>query len=204
MAGGCGFAVSKPLPPRYIWIDTGALNGQLVADLPKGEGAFPVLALRENARERTWIIIATPRGAVENLAALGGTAAPAFDTDLSQEAALRATTPLLDRPADTSAMLMLGGSMQPYLWMINEQTWGNHTPITAKSGQRVKLIFHNMSMIAHPRHLHGHSFQVVAINLCWGDARHSAGAADGDGHGGGRCRRAGCCTATTCTMFRRV
>ena len=173
-----------------FWIDTGALDGRLVAvdghavqpspgrrfglamgqrldielDLPNGEGAFPVLALREGAVERTGIILATAGGAVEKLAGMGEIAAAAFDTDLAQEAALRATTPLSDRPADTSATLMLGGSMQPYLWTINGQTWGNHTPVAVKSGQRVELTFHNMSMMAHPMHLHGHTFQVVAIN----------------------------------------
>ena len=172
-----------------FWIDTGAVDGRLVAvdghevqplpgrrfglamgqrldielDLPGGEGAFPVLALREGAVERTGIILATAGATIEKLAGTGETAA-AFDTDLSQEAALRAMSPLSDRPVDTAAMLMLGGSMQPYLWTINGQTWGNHTPITAKSGQRVELTFHNMSMMAHPMHLHGHTFQVVALN----------------------------------------
>ena len=173
-----------------FWIETGAIAGRLVAvdghqvqplsgrrfglamgqrldielDLPNGEGAFPVLALREGAAERTGIILATPGGAVEKLASLGETAAAAFDSDLSQEAALRAMTPLSERPADISEILKLGGSMQPYLWTINGQTFGNHTPIAARSGQRVELTFHNMSMMAHPMHLHGHTFQVVAIN----------------------------------------
>ena len=173
-----------------FWIDTGAINGRLVAvdghevqplpgrrfglamgqrldielDLPQGEAAFPVLALREGAVERTGIILATAGATIEKLAGMGEVAAAAFDTDLSQEAALRAMTPLADRPADISEMLMLGGSMQPYIWTINGQTWGNHTPIIARTGQRVELTFHNMSMMAHPMHLHGHTFQVVAIN----------------------------------------
>ena len=54
--------------------------------------------------------------------------------------------------------------MQPYLWTINGQTWGNHTPLAAKTGERVHLSFHNMSMMGHPMHLHGHVFQVVNIN----------------------------------------
>ena len=173
-----------------FWIDTGAISGRLVAvdghevqplqgrrfglamgqrldielDLPQGEAAFPVLALREGAVERTGIILATAGATIEKLAGMGEVAAAAFDTDLSQEGALRAMTPLADRPADTTAMLMLGGSMQPYIWTINGQTWGNHTPIIARTGQRVELTFHNMSMMAHPMHLHGHVFQVVAIN----------------------------------------
>jgi FtsP/CotA-like multicopper oxidase with cupredoxin domain len=54
--------------------------------------------------------------------------------------------------------------MMPYLWTIDRQTWGKHRPILAKTGERVVLTFHNMSMMAHPMHLHGHVFQVVALN----------------------------------------
>ena len=173
-----------------FWIDTGALDGRLVAvdghavqplpgrrfglamgqrldielDLPNGEGAFPVLALREGAVERTGIILATAGATIERLAGIGQTAAAAFDTDLSQESALRAMAPLSDRPVDTQATLVLGGAMQPYVWTINGQTWGNHVPVTAISGQRVEVTFQNTSMMGHPMHLHGHVFQVVAIN----------------------------------------
>ena len=61
-------------------------------------------------------------------------------------------------------MIMLGGAMSPYSWTINGQVWGNHTPIAVLQGERVEMIFHNMSMMAHPMHLHGHVFQVVEIN----------------------------------------
>lgn len=168
------------------WIDTGEISARLIAvdghdiqplsgrrfglamgqrldievDLT-GAGAFPILALREGARERTGLILATPGASVPHIAALADEAAPAFDIDLSQESSLRAMTPLTERPATSAQMLMLGGSMQPYVWTINGQSWATHQPLTAKSGERVEIIFHNMSMMGHPMHLHGHSFQVV-------------------------------------------
>lgn len=61
-------------------------------------------------------------------------------------------------------MAMLGGGMQPYVWTINGRTWGEHVPLNARSGERVEIMFHNMSMMGHPMHLHGHHFQVVGIN----------------------------------------
>ncbi len=61
-------------------------------------------------------------------------------------------------------MVMLGGSMQPYVWTINGAVWGQHRPVTAQSGERIVLSFHNMSMMGHPMHLHGHVFQVVGLN----------------------------------------
>ena len=88
---------------------------------------------------------------------------PAFSSDLTQEAALRAFTPLPERAASSQPMLMLGGSMMPYVWTINGQTWGKHSPVSAKTGERVEIMFHNMSMMAHPMHLHGHAFQVVGV-----------------------------------------
>lgn len=177
-----------------FWIDTGGIAARLVAvdghpvqpvpgtrfglamgqrldleiDIPEA-GAFPILALREGARERTGIVLATPGASVPRFEALSDSAGGAFDIDLAQERLLRATladadTSLAARPADRSHMIMLGGSMQPYLWTIDGRTWGNHKPITAQTGERVHLTFHNMSMMGHPMHLHGHVFQVVNVN----------------------------------------
>ena len=177
-----------------FWIDTGGVPARLVAvdghaiepmagtrfglamaqrldleiDLPES-GAFPILALREGARERTGLILATTGAEVRRIDDLGDVESGPFDIDLAQESALRAARTdgapgLAPRPVDRSHMIMLGGAMQPYLWTINGQTWGDHTPITAKTGERVHLSFHNMSMMGHPMHLHGHVFQVVNIN----------------------------------------
>lgn len=173
-----------------FWIETGALRGRAVAtdgnpiqpvagnrfglamgqrldielDLPAAGGAFPVLALREGAVERTGIILASEGAAVGRLASASEAAHPAFSGDLAQEAQFTALTPLADRPVDRSDTLMLGGSMMPYLWTIDGQSWGTHRPVEARSGERMTLTFHNMSMMAHPMHLHGHHFQVVALN----------------------------------------
>ena len=172
------------------WIDTGGVEAALVAvdghdvvpikgrrfgiamaqrldivlDLPAGQGAFPILALREGAREQTGLILATAGATVLRLDDLAAVASPAFDLDLAQESQLRALVPLPDRAAAKAEMVMLAGSMAPYVWTINGQTWGSHQPITAKTGDRVELMFHNMSMMGHPMHLHGHAFQVVQIN----------------------------------------
>jgi len=171
-----------------FWIDTGSLPGQLVAvdgepvqplpgrrfglamgqrldielDMPAEGGAFPILALREGAKERTGIILVTPGATVTKVVGQSDAEHPAFSADLSQEAALRAVMSLPERAPASQPMLMLGGSMMPYVWTINGQTWGKHVPVTAKSGDRVEITFHNMSMMAHPMHLHGHAFQVVS------------------------------------------
>lgn len=173
-----------------FWIDTGALQGRAVAtdgnpiqpvagnrfglamgqrldielDLPAEGGAFPILALREGAVERTGIILASKGAAVDRLSTASDATHPAFSADLLQEAQFSALTPLAARPVDRSDNLMLGGSMMPYLWTIDGQSWATHRPVGARSGERVRLTFQNMSMMAHPMHLHGHHFQVVDLN----------------------------------------
>lgn len=171
-----------------FWIDSGDLPGRLVAvdgqpvepvpgtrfglsmgqrlDIElelRGSGAWPVLALREGARERTGLILATPGAQVRRIDPLGEADAPAFDIGMEQEARLRAVSGLADRGTVPPIDVMLGGQMQPYVWTIDGKTWGEHLPISVRSGDRIELRFHNMSMMGHPMHLHGHHFQVVEI-----------------------------------------
>ncbi len=171
------------------WIDTGELRGRLRAvdgdrvepffdtrfpiasgqrleielDLPGDGLARPVLALREGAQEQTGLVLA-PRGAsVPRLPTRAATETPPVAGDMRQELALRAVSPLAARTPDAWQMVMLGGAMTPYVWTINGAVWEDHSPITVPQGARVEMTFHNMSMMAHPMHLHGHVFQVVAV-----------------------------------------
>lgn len=135
--------------------------------------------------------------------------APAFDTDMAQEMLLQAANPLAARKADRAQMIMLAGAMQPYVWAIDGQTWDTHIPITAVSGERAELMFHNMSMMGHMMHLHGHVFLVVNIQRSYGQrgaARHHIRAANGDGDSGAGCRRGGALDAALpphAASFRR-
>jgi FtsP/CotA-like multicopper oxidase with cupredoxin domain len=173
-----------------FWIDTGGIAGRAVAtdgnpvqpvpgvrfglamgqrldielELPAEGGAFPILALREGAAERTGVILATSRAAVEKISGASNEAHPAFSADLFQEAGFQAMSPLADRPFDRTDTLILNGSMMPYVWTMDGESWGTHRVVEARSGERVALTFRNMSMMAHPMHLHGHHFQVVALN----------------------------------------
>lgn len=153
----------QPVPGQRFGIAMGQRLDLELALPPEG-GAFPILALREGAVEQTGIILATPGAAVARVAGKADSSHPAFSVDLNQEAAFRAVAPLPDRPVERSDNLMLSGSMMPYLWTIDGQSWGTHRPVEARTGERVQLTFHNMSMMAHPMHLHGHHFQVVALN----------------------------------------
>jgi FtsP/CotA-like multicopper oxidase with cupredoxin domain len=169
-----------------FWIDLGELTGHVVAvdghtvrpvagrrfpiamaqrldvliDLPKS-GAFPVLAQLEGSPRRTGIILAAPGSHVPRI---GDRAPIAPPIDLSLETRLTAAAPLRPRPADLVRTIPLGGSMKPYAWSMNGEMWPHITPLMVKQGQRVEFELVNRTMMAHPIHLHGHAFQVIAID----------------------------------------
>ncbi|MFX6555965.1 copper oxidase, partial [Acinetobacter baumannii] len=76
--------------------------------LPADGGAFPILALREGAVQRTGIILATPGAAVQRVAEQGQAATGALD--LSLERRLVAGQSLPTRAADLTARVRLTGS----------------------------------------------------------------------------------------------
>jgi FtsP/CotA-like multicopper oxidase with cupredoxin domain len=133
-------------------------------ELPRENRAFPILALREGARERTGIVLAPPHSPVERLQPLGPNVGPVVD--LSLEQALRAARPLASSVAHRRFKMKLIGSMQGYAWGLDVKP-----KIVVRPGDRVEVTMANSSMMAHPMHLHGHHFQVVAI-----DGRRFAGA----------------------------
>jgi FtsP/CotA-like multicopper oxidase with cupredoxin domain len=170
-----------------FWIDLGTLEGDIIAvdgnpvepvrsrrfPMTQGQrvdvlltlgkaGAFPILAQREGDTARTGFILATPGAAIAKLGDAAHHAAAAVDNSL--EAQLRATRPLPEKPVDVTHRLGLTGSMMPYQWSFDGRTWKDHVPLAVKAGQRVVLEVVNRSMMAHPMHLHGHHFQVVALN----------------------------------------
>jgi FtsP/CotA-like multicopper oxidase with cupredoxin domain len=170
-----------------FWIDTGRLRGALVAvdgeaiqsaaagrvglamgqradivvEIPREGGAFPILALREGERERTGIVLATAGATISRIAPLSERPAEAFGA--SQEMRLQAARQPARRRPDVARRVTLDGTMSPYEWSIDGRPWGRHQPIPVRSGQRVELVMENRSMMAHPMHLHGHTFQVVQV-----------------------------------------
>lgn len=63
----------------------------------------------------------------------------------------------------------LGGQMMKYLWSMNGEYFpevfspeGKATPLTIKSGDRVRMKLTNSTMMYHPMHLHGHFFRLLS------------------------------------------
>ena len=133
----------------------------LVVDIPPQCGAFPILAQVESDQFVTGIILAS---AGASIAKMPPTAQrPQAAINLAFETTLRALKPLSNKPADKSFMVMLGEE-PGYRWTINGKAHGEHEAFNVRQGERVEMTFMNPTTMMHPMHLHGHHFQVVAIN----------------------------------------
>jgi FtsP/CotA-like multicopper oxidase with cupredoxin domain len=170
-----------------MWVDLGALEGELVAvdgnaiepirqklfplaiaqrmdfriDLPRQSGAWPILFRPEGLKERTGIIIATGDGEIAKIAGVGDVAPP---LDLALEMNMRPRKGLRPEPVTRTEMLMLTGGGADYVWGLNGKPSMHETLFGVRLGERIAVMMHNMTSMSHPMHLHGHHFQVVAIN----------------------------------------
>jgi FtsP/CotA-like multicopper oxidase with cupredoxin domain len=75
--------------------------------------------------------------------------------------------PMLPPPSGRERFFDLtlsGGMMGSDAWTINGRQYPNTDPLRLQRGDRVRVRFSNHSMEAHPMHLHGQSFKVLAVN----------------------------------------
>lgn len=170
-----------------MWLDLGKLQGKLIAvdgmpvepiegqrfefavaqrldillDLPKEASAWPVFAVQEGGRMRTGIVLAAKGASVGKLADMADEDFPAVGVDLEQR--LRAAKPLAEKAATREHTMMLGEGAN-YVWTLDGAMHGQDKPLAVKGGDRFELTFMNHTTMSHPMHLHGHHFQVVAVN----------------------------------------
>jgi FtsP/CotA-like multicopper oxidase with cupredoxin domain len=136
--------------------------------IPEQGGAFPIVALREAATEQTGIFLATPGAAIKRLPTKNS--APSGLLSLDLERRLVAASPLVPKTPASTTVLRLQGDMSAYAWLINGKAFdvndpGKETPqVLVKPRERAVIKFVNETGMSHPMHLHGHTFQVIAID----------------------------------------
>lgn len=64
------------------------------------------------------------------------------------------------RKSDRTQDLILRGSMHPYKWSINGRTYSQTRALMVGLDEIATLRISNRSMMSHPIHLHGHTFQL--------------------------------------------
>ena len=131
--------------------------------LPADEGAWPVLFQREGDSVRTGVILATKGGTVAKVSDQAHHAIGAIDREAPM--LYQATQPLPERRADRELAIDLTGSMMTYRWGIEEKAaMAHHAHLMVQQGERVEMTLTNRTGMSHPMHLHGHHFQVTAVN----------------------------------------
>lgn len=169
-----------------VWIDLGQLDGSLIAvdgnavlpikgsrfplavaqradiriNLPQGSGAWPVLFQMEGSALRAGVILVSGDGAVAKLSDQGEAGSL---LDLALEQTLRAVAELPDEPVVRTEMVMLTGGGADYVWGLNDSSAMHNVLFRVREGERIEVMMHNMTNMAHPMHLHGHYFRVVGV-----------------------------------------
>ena len=170
-----------------FWIDLGGVQGSLIAvdgnavypvqgtrfplaiaqradirlQLPEGAGAWPVFFQVEGGRQRAAVIFQAGDGTVSKQSDAETEAAV---LDLSLEAQLRPVAKRSDTPVSRTEIVMLTGGGADYVWGLNGKASMHDTLFRVREGERYEILMHNMTGMAHPMHLHGHYFNVVAID----------------------------------------
>jgi len=124
-----------------------------------GDGVFPLVALAEGKNALARALLATGAGSPPD---------PQFQpAELAKRVGtiqmFTATTPVnVGRPEpNLNLPVVLGGNMMQYNWMINGEPYSKTNPLHVRQGQRPTITFDNTTMMYHPIHLHGHTFQLL-------------------------------------------
>ena len=169
-----------------LWIDLGELKGELIAvdgntvlpfsaarfplavaqradirlQVPEGSGAWPILFQSEGSSLRSGIILQSGDGEISKYSDQGEAAEV---VDLSMEAQLKSLAQLREEPATHSELVELTGGHENYAWGFNNKSMMHDVLFNVRQGERVEVVMRNLTSMAHPMHLHGHYFKVVAI-----------------------------------------
>jgi FtsP/CotA-like multicopper oxidase with cupredoxin domain len=156
-----GFAVAPVAGKRFPIAVAQRLDIRMA--IPNRAAAYPVLAILEGENKQTGIVLRAGNAPIARLSDTAAVSSSALTLDLERR--LRAVAPLAPRTADRRHTLNLTGNMAGYAWSLNNVVWTPETPpLPVAQGERVELLFVNQTPMPHPMHLHGHEFQVVAIN----------------------------------------
>lgn len=169
-----------------FWINLGKLQGKIIAvdaksvtpylsnrfqiamgqrvdvlvNIPQKGGTFPIIGQVEGLKSQTGIILTTNPKLKSSLPSTAKSVAGALD--YNQEYKLHSSDQ--QKPHAKNITMVLNGDMKTYKWTLNGERWPKVTPLKFKLGEVINLTFDNKSMMAHPMHLHGHSFKIIAIN----------------------------------------
>ena len=124
-----------------------------------GDGVFPLVASAEGKNGLARALLKTGSGSDPGpgmrpaeltgrvITAADLTAAPSVD--------------LGDLASPTAMQVNLTGGMDKYDWGINGKQYPDTAPFAIREGENAIITFTNQTMMWHPMHLHGHTFQLI-------------------------------------------
>jgi multicopper oxidase len=148
-------------PVRPVDIDTLliAMGERYDVTVTLGDGVFPLVASAEGKQGQALLLLRTGSGETPmpdvRPRELSGRLLRLSDLQATDDVALPVRGP------DRALPVRLGGGMMNYRWTINGRTFDDMQPLRLRQGERARLRFANRTMMYHPMHLHGHTFQVL-------------------------------------------
>ncbi len=124
-----------------------------------GDGVFPLVALAEGKNGTARALLSTAAGAAPD----AGFRPPELNGRIGTVDMFTAAPQAVLAPGggDVALEARLTGSMMGYDWTINGRAFDQTVPLTIRHGEHATLTLRNQTMMWHPMHLHGHTFQVV-------------------------------------------
>ncbi|WP_225727928.1 MULTISPECIES: multicopper oxidase family protein [unclassified Nocardia] len=152
---GDGYPV-QPITTSSLLI---AMGERYDAIVELADGVFPLVASAEGKAGQGFSLIRTGGGTTPpaDIRPAELTAPPLTGAGLRAADSVR----LPGRKPDKTLDIALGADSTKYIWTINGQAYPDHAPLDVVAGQRIRLRLRNNTMMFHPMHLHGHTFQVV-------------------------------------------
>ncbi|WP_272818744.1 multicopper oxidase family protein [Mycolicibacterium rhodesiae] len=123
-----------------------------------GDGVFPLVASAEGKNAVARALLSTGAGSAPD----AGFRPPQLTGRVGTVDTFTATPEVqLSTDSDLALQARLSGTMMQYDWKINGRAYDQTVPLTVHQGQHATLAFTNETMMWHPMHLHGHTFQVI-------------------------------------------
>lgn len=134
----------------------------ILIKIPKGKGAYPIIAQGAGTQMQTGLILATPNAPKISVSEKATTVAGGLDNE--QEFKSHSLTPLSVKQPMQTLTVTLEGDMMNYVWKMNNQAWPNITPLSVDQNKRTEIVITNKTGMPHPMHIHGHLFEVTEID----------------------------------------
>ncbi len=126
------------------------------------DGAFPIIAEAVGKADRGFAVLRSNQGSPTP--GTDGSAVPGTSPITAAVLSAAASDTLRQRSIDRRIDIALTGGMMKYDWGINGAAFDMSHPLdgaySVREGERVQLTIANQTMMWHPFHVHGHTFQL--------------------------------------------